>query len=343
VNHWHNDTHNNTIWQNFTVNVDKWHNQTFWKNQTVYGYDFNALKAEAKKNLYNVFDNKTIESRWGTNTTENRTTLEDFLAKDGIADVLTKDPALWKQIQAVEPKVTPADLYFKSWTDIATLVQKAGYASGYDSGKQAADAVISAFHDKVLADGKSTIKVFNDSDWQPYTGSTIENITAIENFLTINPQIVYAYGDSDISDYLNHIGLNEKAAYTDKSLQSKVQSGIEYKYNKGQIMTLDENDFGDAEKATTLNYLAKNHAMYPWLVVGLDETNTSQKDILRTMLNEQSGNLSENFKQAIRQADIFYMWAPDSKISAPLMYGKDTDSLFPITDKDLDIAKQYLL
>lgn len=273
----HGNTNPNAItvdkWHNQTVdkwnNVTNWVNTTKWNNQTKYIGNFDALKADVKSKVFDAIDNATIEANWGTNTTANVSALENILARDGIADVLTADKSLWADIQAIEPTITKTDLYFKTWGNLASIIKQAGFNSGFDAGKSAADAVVSAFYDKVSNDGKIKIPEFNATDWVPYSGKTIDNITAIENLIAISPYINSAFADHYISDYFSHTGLAKKAAYTDANIQTDIQNGIEYKFFAKQFDTnLTANVLlnltGDA-RTNAINSLQYISANYNWL------------------------------------------------------------------------------
>jgi hypothetical protein len=272
VDKWHNETK----WNNFTkyVNETKWNNftkyvnETKWNNFTKYvGVDLVQATIENCSNIFNLTEIKNADNA----------TLLQWLGRDDLADKLTADPALWADIKAVDPAVISKDLYTKNISYVVSLIHKAGYNSGTEAGKAAADKLLAKIYGSELNETKSLVTEYTASDWKPYETPTLDNLVAVEELKGNAPDVNNAFADHYIADYFNHTGLVKKVAYTDATLHEKVQAGIEYKYTaidfeNDRTASKLLNESGNAREAS-LKAL-KDAAAYSWLTSNYEKNIT---------------------------------------------------------------------
>ncbi len=139
-----------------------------WNNNTV-GDHFNVLLKEVKEQAKDVWTPAQIDQKWGKNTTDNVSALENILAKDGVADTLWDNAVYQAALNALG--LTKEKLYDKTFGELAQLVNDIGVKDG-----------IKYVHSQALAKAKEVTQDIANLT-KPYEGATPSNISALDELI----------------------------------------------------------------------------------------------------------------------------------------------------------------
>jgi len=298
-----------------------------------HGLLYNQMKAALSDTNINL-------SALATPTLEHLLGLETLAIKDPTADLLWTNYAA--ELNASYNITVKDDLYTKTPIELVQLAN----TIAEEHGGAAWQAVVNA-HITYLATAKSVIsdKAYTDTEIDnAWGGVSLENITALNEKITLTPEINSVFGDTYVADYFSHTGLTMKGAYTDKDLQSKVNKGFEYKFFAKQYdknLTADKilEMPGEArvEALNSLDYIAQQ---WNWKG-GNYSKNTSDnrfEEAVRT-----NATLSYDAKSKMLElCGIYYVGGAEIKKTADgaFVQAKDKDGKI-LLDKDIGSLGGY--